>query len=105
MEIKQKGWHIVKKDENSSILGTQVYLDGKLLPGVQMVSVEIDAGKVFPTIKLELIPVGGLTVETIFGELVQKPYDKVEIKTFRSSMPPEEILKSLDKKDPEPEIL
>jgi hypothetical protein len=102
-EIPQKGWYIHKEGKDATVPGTKVYLDGKLVGGIQKLSVEIDAEKLLPILKLELVAFGGLRVDTSFGELECRPEQQPETTVFRSSQSPEEILASMKK--PEDEIL
>ncbi len=103
MDIPEKGWFICKEGEDPTHVGTMVYLDGKPIGGIQKFSVEIDAEKLLPIIRLEIIPVGGLTVATHFGPPKYQPIEQDLV--FRSSVSPEEVLESHTRQEEKPEIL
>jgi hypothetical protein len=101
-EIPQKGWYILKTEKH--VPGSaEVYLDGKKIGGIQKASVNLDAEMPFCKLTLEIIPIDGLIVDTIFGPLVHMPdlpSDQEET-VFCSSQTPEEILKALEIKEKE----
>jgi hypothetical protein len=109
-EIPQKGWYIHKEKGAPTVSGTTVYLDGKQIGGIQKASVELDAERNFPILKLELLPVQGLEVDLGFGDVTEeyKPFAPQETTVFRSATSPEEVLKGLTEKEskaPETEVL
>lgn len=97
-EIPQKGWYIYKDNSEPTVEGTKVYLDGKLIGGIQKLSLEMDAEKCIPVLKLEIAAFGGLVVDTAFGELSCQPPEPT---VFRSTSSPEEILKAQTQPEPE----
>jgi len=101
-KIPQKGWFIYKEEgDGLANHGTRIYHDGKLLGGVQKASIEIDAKKMVPILKLEIIAWEGMTWHTVFSELSHQLESLPEPKVFRSTSTPEEILKILDEKQNE----
>jgi hypothetical protein len=109
-EIPQKGWYVLKEGNDPLVAGTQVYLDGKMVGGIQKLSIEIDAEKLLPVLKLEVLAVEGMTVDAIFGPPNCQPEVPLVTTTYRSSQSPEEILKGLEVKEkteqvPETEVL
>ena len=109
-EIPQKGWYVLKEGNEPTVTGTKVYLDGKLVGGIQRLSIEFDAQKLLPVLKLEVTAFKGIVVDTVFGPLGYHPDPQPEGTTFRSSQSPEEILKGLEAKEkeapaPETEVL
>jgi hypothetical protein len=106
-EIPQKGWYIHKDGNEPTVPGTKVYLDGKLVGGIQKLSIELDAEKLIPVLKLEVVAFQGLVWNTSFGELSYKPDQSSEATIFRSSSSPEEVLKTMaeqeSKQEPPPE--
>jgi len=100
-EVPQKGWYILKDENSDSHINSKVYLDGKLLGGLQKVSVELDAEKQLPVLKLEVIPIEGMIVDLVFGAPKFRPVcPQPEITVFRSVQTPEEILKALKVREP-----
>lgn len=99
-EIPQRGWFIAKEGDEPTTNNTKVYLDGKMVEGIQTVSVELSA-EMLPVIKLVLYPVGGLTVDAAFGPPCYHPAPKDMV--FRSAQRPEDVLKSLEAKEKEAE--
>jgi hypothetical protein len=108
-EIPQKGWYILKEGIEPNVAGTKVYLDGKVITGIQKLSVELDAERNLPVLKLEILPVEGVVVDTTFGSLnyCSRPVEESAVINFRSSQTPEEILKVFQEKEapPETEVL
>jgi hypothetical protein len=98
-EIPKKGWYILKEGNEPTITGTKVYLDGKLVGGIQKLSIEIDAEKLLPIIKLEVLVVEGMFIDTVFGSCHSNLDSQPEIITFRSNQSPEQILKDLEAKE------
>jgi len=96
-EIPQKGWYVLKEGNDPLVSGTMVYLDGKVVGGIRKVSIELDADKVIAVLKLEVVPVGGMIVDTVFGAPSFQP--ETPPVTYRSSQSPEEILKGLETKE------
>ena len=92
-EIPQKGWYILRTEKELA----QVYLDGKMIGGIQKASLELSATLPFARITLEIIPFDGLIIDTTFGPLgVSNLALNQEETIFRSSQTPEEILKALE---------
>lgn len=103
-EIPQKGWYVVKEGNDPRVTSDlKVYLDGKMVGGIQKLSLEIDAAKLLPILKLEVVAFGGLVWNTAFGDIASSPMPPLEPDVFRSSSSPEEILKAMmEKAEPEP---
>jgi hypothetical protein len=104
-EIPQKGWYVLKEGNDPLVAGTKVYLDGKMVGGIQKVSIEIDAEKSLPVLKLEVFAVEGMTVDTVFGPSNYQPETPIVITTYRSSQSPEEILNGLEVKEKEAQVV
>jgi hypothetical protein len=105
-EIPQQGWYIAK-DKSQPNNDTNVYFNGKPFGGVQRLAIRTDADKAYPVLELEVVPFEGLVVDTEFR--LQAPQDG-KVLVFKSSMPPEEVLKNLDKperkeEEPKTEVL
>jgi len=95
-EIPQTGWCVLKNGNDSFVGDTTVYFDGKKVKGIQKVSVEFDANKTLVVLKLEVVPFGGLVVDTVFGSTTCQPEVPPTTTIYRSSQSPEQILNSLE---------
>lgn len=105
-EIPRKGWCVRKEADDPTVSGTRVYLDGKLVGGIQKLSIEVDAVRMVPVLKLEIVAFQGLVWNTSFGELPHRPGEPLpEPEVFRSTSTPEEILRDIVAKggDPKPD--
>jgi hypothetical protein len=97
-EIPQKGWYVHKDKGERTISGTKVYLDGKQVGGILKLSIEIDAERMLPVLRLEVIAHDGLVWDTSFGEFSCCPAGlPLETAVFRSSVAPEDVLGTLGK--------
>lgn len=96
-EIPQKGWYLLAEEGNFPN-NVKVYFEGKQVGGIQRIALEIDAGQFVPVIKMEVIPVGGLVLDGLFPPLkVIPPASPEQPLVFTSSVPPEEVLKTMCK--------